>query len=250
MPPISQVRPPPTGFDLPVDIIPHVTDHADAAELTLWFFGIDDLVRSVFYWWNSKHTASRTAWVHVLLFAVGAGGLLLLVRTGDLGARLVFQYSLGVQAVVLVEDEPVSAVRPGAEASLQIDEDGSWRLIPGVGASEILSREMRFVQGKGDDLTLSFSAADCSLALDASGRPVIFTAGDDLESVEVQAMLRLDDFDGSVRLVHHVQDAANYHFLEIVEGGMRQGRVAAGREEVFDSAELDASGWLMTHRAG
>ncbi|MEX0599927.1 MAG: DUF2231 domain-containing protein, partial [Rhodothermales bacterium] len=91
------------GFDLPSELVPHVTDHADAAELTLWFFGVYAVLRIAYYWWSRRRELGA-AWPHVILFVVGAGGLALLVRTGDLGARLVFEHGLGVQSVERTND--------------------------------------------------------------------------------------------------------------------------------------------------
>lgn len=232
------------GFDLPSRLIPPVTDHADAAELTLWFFGVYALIRVGYYWWSVGREGAPRVWMHAVLFIVGAGGLALLVRTGDLGARLVFEYGLGVQALERHADEPGEEFQLGEEARLQVDENGSWRLIPGANAGDLFAAGLTFVEGGAEDLAVRFSEEDSSLALHATGGPVLFTAGGPIESVEVRAALRLDEFEGSVRLVHHVQDAHNYHFLEAREGRIRQGADEAGSETVFDESAVALPRWI------
>ncbi len=236
------------ALDLPASVIPHVTDHADWAEITVWFFGIYAVVRLLALWFDIKGRSWAQVRVHALLFLAGAAGYYLVVQTGDHGAQLVYAYGVGVQpvmeqaAVGPAEQEPPAA--PGEVARVQVQENGSWQWRPGIGARQALAEGFRFVQGSFDDLRVEAAGADSVLAVQLQSSPVLFTAGAQIASVQAESMLNVSQFDGTVRLVHHVQDAQHYDFLEVATGQMRQGRVQGGEVEIFDQKPLQADGWI------
>ena len=236
------------AFDLPPEVVSAVTDHADMAELTLWFFGIYAVIRLIVLWFDLKGRRWAQVWVHVLLFLVGAGGYYLVVQTGDLGARLVYAHGLGVQPVIeqAAASPPVEApsVAPGEVARVQIQEDGSWQWRPGAGARQVLAEDFRFVQGSFDDLRVEAAGEDSVLAVQLQSSPVLFTAGAPIGSVQAESILNISRFDGPVRLVHHVQDAQNYDFLELADGQLRQGRLQDGTRTIFAEQALDATAWI------
>ena len=69
--------------------------------------------------------------------------------------------------------------------------------------------------------------------------------GDALESIQADIMLNVEQFDGSVRLVHHVQDPQTYDFLALEDGMIRQGRMSHGEMDLFDEKTQALSGWLV-----
>ena len=237
------------GLDLPASVIPHVTDHADWAEITVWFFGIYAIIRLAMLWFDLKGRRwAQMVWVHGLLFLIGIGGYYLVAETGTHGARLVFAHGAGVQPVMehlaAEPDDAAPAVPPGEVARVEVQADGSWRWRPGPGARQVLQEEFRFVQGTLDSLQVEHSDADSALVLQARSSPVLFTTGSPIGSVEARARLDVTPFDGTVRLVHHVQGAQTYDFLEIAGGRMRQGRLQNGTVEIFDEQPLPAEGWI------
>src|SRR6056297_880143 len=58
--------------------------------------------------------------------------------------------------------------------------------------------------------------------------PVTFAVPDTLGAVQVTAELNLDDFEGAVSLLHHVQGARTYDFFTVESGTVRQGRMSGG----------------------
>ena len=71
------------------------------------------------------------------------------------------------------------------------------------------------------------------MALHLQGGPVLFVMDNALESIQADIMLNVEQFDGSVRLVHHVQDPQTYDFLALEDGMIRQGRMSHGEVDVL-----------------
>ncbi|GIV80388.1 MAG: hypothetical protein KatS3mg050_4782 [Litorilinea sp.] len=235
------------GLDLPAQIIPHVTDHADWAERTLWFFGLYAGVRLLALWFEVKGKYRVPRWIPLLLFLAGTAGYYLVVETGDHGARLVYAYGVGVQPDVEQAEENIEEPAPAAPsdtvARVEVQPDGSWTWQPGPGAPRVLTETFRFLLGSPADLLPVVS--DSGLVLQSTGRPVLFVLDRPLGSLQAEASLDLRAFKGRFRLVHHLQDARNYDFLEVADGRLLQGRVQEGTAETFDAAPAPADGPLV-----
>ena len=254
-----------------------LTDHADWAERTVWFFGLFALARLAMLWFERKGRLPAGQALHILAFVIGAGGIFLLFQTGDRGAQMVFKYGVGVQAVSRQGIEPYESGAgdnaageadhehaPGeahdeeGEADHEhapahdaetagamhpvVSKDGSWRWEPGAGARRALTESFRFFEGSPDDLNVE--EQDGQLALTLEGGPVLFVTGDSLASIQGDVTLNTEQFNGSVRIVHHVRDAQNYNFLALEDGKMRQGGVRDGVTEIFDEEKLAGDGWF------
>ena len=256
-----------------------LTDHADWAERTVWFYGLFALARLAMLRLDHKGRLPAKKALNILAFVIGAGGIFLLFQTGDRGAQMVFQYGLGVQAVPQEGLEPYDpdAERtaegeadhehapgeeheeegeadhehaPGEEHNAEtamvmhpvVAEDGSWSWEPGAGARRALTEAFRFFEGSPENLSLE--EQDGQLALTLEDGPVLFVTGDSLTSIQGDVTLNLDRFNGSVRVVHHVRDAQNYNFLALEDGKMRQGQVRDGVTEIFDEEEQAGNGWF------
>ena len=89
-----------------------LTDHADWAERTVWFYGLFALARLAMLWFDHKERLPAGKVLNLLAVVIGAGGIFLLFQTGDRGAQMVFQYGLGVQAV---PQEGLEPYNPNAE---------------------------------------------------------------------------------------------------------------------------------------
>ncbi|SHK04668.1 DUF2231 domain-containing protein [Rhodothermus profundi] len=232
------------GLDLPSSVIPAVSAHADWAERTLWFFGIFALIRLGLAWW--RHPLARAGWLHGLLVAVGLGGLWLLYQTGERGAELVFAHGLGVSTVHELEAERDSLARQLrlllAAAQFEQQPDGGWHWMPGPGAEQVLADS--FTVHAGSLAELSLEAGPDELRLTLADQTLLFTGPGTLSGTEITVRLHRDSLQGIVRLVYHLQDANNYDFLEIGPARIRQGRLVAGQERLFDEAPLPETGWL------
>lgn len=63
--------------------------------------------------------------------------------------------------------------------------------------------------------------------------PVAFVVPDTLGAVQVRAEVTLDQFDGTVSLLHHVQGPQTFDFLDLEGATLRQGRVTDGERFTF-----------------
>ncbi len=236
------------AFDLPSEVVSAVNNHADMAELTLWFFGIYAVIRLTVLWFDLQGRRWAQTGVHTLLFLIGVGGYYLVIQTGDLGARLVYAHGLGVQPVMeqaaASPSKPAPHVAPGEAVRMLIQKDDSWQWQPGIGAGQVLAEDFRFALGSFNDLSVEAAVADSALGVQLQRGPVLFTAGAQIASVQAEATLNAAQFDGTIRLVHHVQDAQNYDFLELTDGQLHQGRLQGGTRTIFAEQALDTTAWI------
>ncbi len=237
------------ALSLPTFAVADVTDHADWATRTLWFFGLYALVRLGLLAWERKRENPWGRGIQVLLLLVGLGGLFLVVETGEHGAKLVFDHGLGVRSVSTLQAEldslhaRLSALEvKEAQAQFLQDETGSWTWTPEEGADLLLNASFQFIQGTAADLNMNASESG-GVRMTPSETVLMIVPGA-LESLAAEIRLDVSGFTGTVRLVHHMQDAHTYDFLEIAQGRLRQGRLSEGEETIFDEATIDTPSWI------
>ena len=224
-----------------------LTDHADQATVLLWFYGIYAVARIVLYYWDPKATQR---WVWITMFIVGASGLYLVVETGTRGARLVFEHGVGVDAVTnlsnMLEMQQTELDRSrGQAAGPQVQENGSWRWTPGKYADEALSEAFLFHAGQPERLMTEMRTGaneDSILAITFAETPVFFVFDEPLGSLQIDVKLAVHAFDGSLRIVHHVQNAQNYYYTEIGGGAVRQGSMLNGQIDIMQERPFAADG--------
>ena len=219
-----------------------MTDHADLATITLWFYGVYALLRIVL--WRLRYPMAL--WVP--LTAIGAGGLVLIYLSSTLGARMVFEQGVGVAKVATLEAELVAQARElaqlrGGAATPTIEANGSWSWVPGLYAQEAFEQSFDIHEGA---VAASMGQDDVSgqihLALMPMLSPVVAVLDSPIGSVEFDITLDASDFKGLVRVVHHVQATHIYHFTELAEGKMRLGQLADGEEKIVDEQPFVSSG--------
>jgi len=81
-----------------VEVLPKIALHSHWAGYTVWIFTTLAVVRLIWAWWRRHDANIRYLAVRIIFWLVGVGGLLVLVRTADLGGRLVFWYHVGSPA--------------------------------------------------------------------------------------------------------------------------------------------------------
>jgi len=69
-----------------------LSNHSDMGHYTLWFF----LAFTVAQLLILKFVKSNKKFTKVVLFIIACGGLFLLFQTGDLGAKLVYKFGVGI----------------------------------------------------------------------------------------------------------------------------------------------------------
>ena len=247
-----------------------LTEHEDWAERTLWFYGLFALARIGADWWDRQARLS----LHLPLFLIGSGGLILLYETGEHGAQMVFEHGVGVQAMIKRQTKPQGhpqeegniwetheregSAGPGqkegsgasspelAETGLRVEKDGAWRWHASQDVERVLRERFDWIEGGWADLdpaVLHDPVEGDALALHPKGKRVVFVAGVPLQSLQADLRLNADAFDGTIMLIHHVQNAQNYHFLALDTGKMSLGTVTGGVAEVQDSGLADTAGW-------
>ena len=251
------------GVDLPVSAVSAVNAHSDWALWVVWVFGLYALVRlGVAFWKRGGDLV-----VHLPLALVGVAALFLVQQTAERGAKLVYLYGVGVQAVEIENptrhDHDAHDMGAGAGDD---DSDGDHA----YGGHDHDGMDMDDDHGGGTETTgtadvggvpalqvVSGVRPDGATLTASPGRPAFVTTGGAVGDLEAQASLDLSGFTGTAMLVHHVRDAQNYDFLAVdkpVEGAatVRQGRVEGGAETTFDDGTATLSGpvVLKTYAVG
>lgn len=224
---------------LPTDANALLTEHSDLGHYTLYFFVIFAVLRAVLF---VTKLDSRT-FIRAGVYVLGLGGLVLLLETADHGAEMVYKYGVGVQAVehatptvpVLTDSTGTSAPEPNAEGgwSWKPTKTAAWKTaMTFYSDDDALVTSIRNGGERGDVLGLSMH-----------GDPVMFTFDQVMMTMQLDAVLNLDDFEGTVMLVHHVIDENNYHFTSISNTEMKLGFSERSDLYLFDSEPFKPSGW-------
>lgn len=79
--------------------------------------------------------------------------------------------------------------------------------------------------------------------------PIAFVVGA-IGAVQVSAEVNLETFEGTVSLIHHVQDRQAYDFLAVEGSTLRQGRVAGGERSTFATGTAQTGGWRTIRAVG
>ncbi len=221
------------GVSLPSSAIPILNQHADLAQRTVIIFSIVAGARLLEYF---TEKLDHLGW-RISIFLLGGIGLVSLTLTGDHGARLVFEQGVGVQ-------KTTQTVTNGVTESTQVKrlnsfKDGSWTWSPVAGSPERLFEGFLFLVGNQEDVA---PANDPDHPLFNVKGPVLFVNEQVLSGVEMDLALNLDQFHGTVWLIHHVQDQQNYDYLSVRSGKMVFGRVVSGKDKILEEKPVSVSG--------
>lgn len=214
-----------------------VNAHAQWAVWTVWALGLYGLARLGAALWD-RH--NRLA-LHAALAVLGLGAVFLVWQTAERGARLVFEYGVGVGTTEVGAQGTggEEAAEPVSGESFRLTAFGGWRWDAGPAAS--LPAAFDVIEGGADDLQV-VSEDDSTIALHVARGPVMLVAGEPLEGAQLDAELDLSDFAGSVALVHHVRSPEAYDYLALGRGEAVQGRIADGGDTVFDRSAVTVAG--------
>lgn len=222
---------------IPAMANPVLTEHADLAELTAWYFGIYALLRLFLFF--KKYDLKN--WVAITLFVFGAAGLGLLFETAEHGGELVFKYGVGVQAVEAQLQQGETDEHP--ESGMMLEQHGSWRWKAGERADSFKS-DFQFLKGDVNSIVVS-AENDGGIAVGSDNQPILFSAGGELTSIQADVRIKLDKLQGKVYLAHHIQDAEHFDFIGLENGKMKIGRKSGDQEKVFDESSIGPNGWFV-----
>ncbi len=221
-----------------------LTAHADWAVATLLFFVAVTALRSMQAFWKPDLKALRTAGL-----LAGLAGLFLLYQTGDRGALMVFGYGVGTGGIqselgLTTAAADTTGGTDRAVGTLAVSMDGVWSWEAGPGSLEDLLARFDWIEGQADRLSprlLMRPDSSYVLELKFQGDPVLLATTTPFSDVQVELEADVSGFEGSVGLVHHLQDGKSYDFVRIATGGgaISLGRLGGEQVQVMDSAAMD-----------
>ncbi len=228
------------GLNVPSHAIPALTDHADWAEITLWFFIVYTVIRfTALFVFKSKRL------IVIPIVLIGFVGIYFLYQTGNKGAKLVFGYGLGTGNIASEDikniDTASDEILP--DESFTIDIDGSWALLASDYTIEELKNKFDWVKNSFDDLTPMFDESNNALMFHPSDE-VMFIQKNEFGSLEMKVNINLDDFNGELELIHHYTDNNNYDYLKIGNGKIALARKSNGQVRVFEEGSYIEKGWI------
>jgi uncharacterized membrane protein len=228
------------GLDIPTNVIPALTEHADWAEITLWFFITFTIVRLIISFWPKL----SNKFIIAVVVVIGFVGIYFLFQTADHGAKLVFGYGLGTGniSVELSEQKPEQK-EENYSVLFSAKDDGSWNLEASQNAVSILKDKFRWIESSADDASLMYDEENSALMFHPSEK-AFFVYDNKNGSVQVLAKVNIDDLDGELELVHHFINKNNYDFLGIENGKISLSRKVNGKIEIFEKDKFSANGWI------
>ncbi|MCW9706238.1 DUF2231 domain-containing protein [Fodinibius salsisoli] len=257
---------------LPAEAQPVLTEHADWAWLTLWFYGVYAVLRIVATWWASPIHRLK---LHVGFFLLSLMGMYFLYQTGDHGAQMVFKHGVGVQAVDVENpvqhdhsehgeskddhSESEEGQSPGEETdtsgatSFSTNENGNWIWNIEQNAVTALQQNFEWLSGSAESVNAEAVEVEDSHALSFSGDNLsaFFSGDQSYETEQIDYYVDMASFDGTAWFVSHVQDQNNYDFVSIASGGtVKQGRMINGEPQIFEEGSVDVSQLLFVRVVG
>ncbi len=233
------------GLNIPINVVNAVNDHADWAEVTLWFFSIYTIIRLLigFFFKSLKKV------IVIPVVLIGLLGIYFLYQTGDHGAKLVFGYGLGTGNIISEKDGSVKSEDKReqiSDSTFTVSKNGSWNLTFNPDIESILSDKFKWVEGSLTELNPMYDESDGSLMfhLGKEVRRGAFIYDNSIKGAQVTAKINIDDFSGEVELIHHFKDKNNYDFLGIKNGVISLVRKSNGEIEIFENDKFQSSGWL------
>lgn len=237
------------SVSIPTVAINTLSKHADLALWTLIYFGVLTVLHLGIKFLKVYDRKS----ISIVLFVLGSLGLVLIVRTADLGGQLVYKYGVGVQVGSQVKFEVDESVDEIDSTGFIKDEDGSWQLLPSKKTNSVFSTDLVFLEGSSDDVIAQFKTLETNeqvIELNLTDNPVLFVAGDDLASVQAEIEINLCEFNGTVSLVHHVQDRFNYDYFSIDNNQFKLGRVKNGVDKILSEKSITHNCWINLRVVG
>ncbi len=232
--------------DIPTRAILAVNEHSDAALYTMLAFGIYTLVRMVV----TLRLRSESKPLRIFMVLLPLAGLLMLAKTAEHGARLVYEFGIGVGSAAEsmpaenstgdIMDHDHAGDHEVATVQISRQENGSWNWRPGAGASSVIEQDFGFLTGSLADLEIVVS--DTGATLVSGGVPVFFATNDSLANIEANAEFDISEFSGQITLAHNITSPDTYDFVRVGSGQLVHGRMQKGVETTFGTAKVVNSG--------
>lgn len=115
----------------------------------------------------------------------------------------------------------------------------SWK--PEGEAKNFMQNDFHFISGGLDEMTISSlnEEGDEVLSVNPDGNVSAFVFHKSEGNIGITASVKVVDYNGELKLIHHSKNADNYEFVSLSEKKMELGRVVDGVKKVFDSKVVD-----------
>ena len=231
-------------------LFPAISEHADWALRTVWFWGILVLLRfgSLF------RQLDRKTPVAIIFLFIATLGNYLMYETAEHGAQLVYKSGVGVKAVQTVESETVQPPEPSGETNELIrQDDGTVEWDIRENALWTLKKMLRWDVADQQKVSTGIRKDEQNgpiLAFNLQDSQTRFVFPDKFESVALEAVVNLTGFKGAVFLIHHFRDTLNYDFLLAENGKVSLGRRIQGKITIMDTKPASLRGWRILKVVG
>ncbi len=135
----------------------------------------------------------------------------------------------------------------GQDEMMALKTGGNTTWTPNGNGPELIKADFHFITGSIENINPEVTTVEGSqvLELTADGTKAAFVFHSQYGNVGMIATLKKPDFKGTIKLIHHAKDMANYEFVAVSENIMKLGRVVNGNETVFDESKIDVTtGWV------
>ncbi|MDR9419377.1 DUF2231 domain-containing protein [Gracilimonas sp.] len=231
---------------LPTEAQSVLSEHADWAQYLLWFFILYSILRIAFHRFDlfDKKAFKIIAFITVL------PGLFMVFETAEYGGKMVFGYGAGTGQLLQQEESAASEITDSTTtvpSSFVTKDNGNWTWEMNSNSVSDLITNFHWVEGSLQALKPTIASGDAPLLqLQASEQANLFVTHQSHQNVQVDYYLNLDDLDGEIELIHHLQDANNYDFVSLNSDGIiRQGRIQNGETTIFEEGTYEADGQLF-----
>lgn len=126
-----------------------------------------------------------------------------------------------------------------AAVALSTEETTIWT--PSGEGANLIGRDFHFIAGSIDQISPKVMSEDGQnvLQLTTSEEQTAFVFRNKMGNVGIAVTLQRGDYKGTIKIIHHAQNAQTYEYVSINNDTMTQGRVIDGVEEVFDTKNFD-----------
>jgi uncharacterized membrane protein len=220
---------------------PVLNHHSDLALMTMLFFVLYSIIRGLTVW----KVEQRYLLISVITLIFSLPGLYLIFETSEHGAELVYRYGVGVQKTEIGEAgkvEKIGDARKNSQSSIIDEQNGSWRWDTAAGDENDLVNDFHWLIGNGDSIEMQMTKPMPSsgyLKIMLDNQELFVNRGKKLKSVQANLYVNLNDFEGTMRLAHHMRDKMNYDYVALESGKMQLGRLSEGKIKIMDEKSLN-----------
>jgi uncharacterized membrane protein len=237
---------------LPPMANPVLNHHSDLALMTVVFFVLFTLIRSITVWKGGK----RYALISIITLVFSLPGLYLIFETSEHGAELVYKHGVGIQKVKILEqlkDEKNTKAKKSQQPSMVEVQNGSWYWNPNEGDEDVLMNEFHWFTGNFDSVEVAMIKIrpnNQDLKLKVKNEELFVSRGHKFKSVQADLYVNLNDFKGIIKLVHHIENKLNYDFVSLEARKMQLGRLSAGKIKIMDEKSVAFKDWIKLSVVG